>query len=82
MIEFTEIKLLFAKALNIDSVGIKLLTAKSEIDEWDSLGQISIVTTIESHFGIELSDSEIFSFSTPKELCSILETHGIEIKEE
>jgi len=82
MIEFAEIKLLLAKALNIDPDGIKLLTAKSEIDEWDSLGQISIVTTIESYFGVKFEDSEIFSFSNPKELCYILETHGIKIKEE
>jgi acyl carrier protein len=80
MINFSEIQQLIARALNLNPEEITKTSKKSEILNWDSLGQISIVTTIESRFKIEMTDTEVFSFSTPMELCEILEKYGIFIE--
>ena len=80
MINFSEIQQLIARALNLDPEEITRTSKKSEILNWDSLGQISIVTTIESRFKIEMTDTEVFSFSTTIELCEILEKYGIFIE--
>jgi acyl carrier protein len=80
MNNFSEIQQLIAKALNLDPEEITKTSKKSEIPNWDSLGQISIVTTIERRFKIEMADTEVFSFSTPIELCEILEKYGIIIE--
>ena len=80
MNNFSEIQQLIARALNLDPEEITKTSKKSEIPNWDSLGQISIVTTIESRFKIEMADTEVFSFSSPIELCEILEKYGIFIE--
>jgi acyl carrier protein len=80
MTSFSEIQELIARALILDREEITRTSKKSEIPNWDSLGQISIVTTIESRFKIEMADTEVFSFSSPEELCAILEKYGIVIE--
>ena len=47
------------------------------VPEWDSLSHISLLLSIEDHYGIRFSLEEIGELSNVKSIVSALESHGI-----
>lgn len=45
---------IIAEALEIDKKRLNLNTAKSDIEEWDSLGHLIILSMVESEFKIKI----------------------------
>lgn len=45
---------IIAEALEIDKKRLNLNTIKSDIDEWDSLGHLIILSMVESEFKIKI----------------------------
>ena len=46
--------------------------------KWDSLRQLSLMTELESRYGIELSDAEMGEATSVAKIRSVLMAHGIE----
>jgi acyl carrier protein len=63
---------LVAQALNIGREFLSLESTSSDIDEWDSFGQIAIIVEIENYFEIILTKNEMFSFKSIFELVEIV----------
>lgn len=45
----------------------------TDVEEWDSLAHISLMFTLESHFGIEFSDAEMGGLADVDELVAVIE---------
>lgn len=63
-----ELHPIFADILENDSVKLTRTTTANEVDGWDSLSHIDIIVSVEKHFKIRFTSSEIASFKNVGEL--------------
>jgi acyl carrier protein len=47
-------------------------TKASDIEEWDSLNHIRVVTALEKHFKIRFEINELLTFNTIGDLCKYI----------
>lgn len=71
-----EIRNLFANVFHYDGE-IGLATSRREIPKWDSLQHMALVAAIEQQFGISLSMDEMIEIRSVKDICNILDRHGV-----
>ena len=56
---------------------IDLTTSRREVPKWDSLQHVALVAAIEERFGIVLSMDEMIEIKSIKDICNVLERHGV-----
>ena len=52
-------------------------TTREEIDAWDSLGVLTLMAGLNEDFGIEMTDSELQSLKSVKDILILLENRGL-----
>ena len=70
---------IFKNALNIDGDKLNENLKYNEIDEWDSIGHMTLVAALEEEFKITLETDDIVDFSSFKKGKEILKKYKIEI---
>jgi len=77
----TEKKLeeIVAKALLVDKANINDKMSRKDMEEWDSMAHLMLVSEIESAFGIVMSDDDIMEIETLSDLKKILKKLGVAI---
>ncbi|MGA2248302.1 MAG: hypothetical protein ABSH48_25235 [Verrucomicrobiota bacterium] len=58
---------------------LQLTDSKATIPTWDSLAQMTIVTTIEEIVGVELSTAEVLSLKSVLKVIEVCHAHGVEL---
>tara|TARA_B100001248_G_C27378530_1_gene455646 strand:- start:538 stop:783 length:246 start_codon:yes stop_codon:yes gene_type:complete len=78
---FTEnsYKEIFKTSLNIKDEQVTDKLKYNEIEEWDSIGHMTLVSAIEDKFNISLETDDIIDFSSYKEGIKILKKYKIEL---
>ena len=71
-----EIKGLFANVFKYDGE-ITPATSRRDVPKWDSLQHVALVAAIEDQFGIVLSMDEMVEIRSVKDICNILDRHGV-----
>jgi len=61
---------ILAKVLNTDSVELNTTTTAQDIEGWDSITNVTLISEIEKHFNIKFKLREILKFKNVGELCS------------
>lgn len=72
---------MFATSLNIAENKINDNLKYNEIEEWDSIGHMSLMSAIEDGFKISLETDDIIDFSSFKKGMEILEKYKIKFDE-
>ncbi len=72
-------KEIFKTSLNIKDDQIIDELKYNDIEEWDSIGHMSLVSAIEDKFKISLETDDIIDFSSYKEGIKILKKYKIEL---
>jgi acyl carrier protein len=72
---------MFAASFNIAENKINENLKYNEIEEWDSIGHMSLMSTIEDGFKISLETDDIIDFSSFKKGMEILEKYKIKFDE-
>ena len=72
---------LFATSLNISEDKVSENLKYNEIEEWDSIGHMSLMSAIEDEFKISLETDDIIDFSSFKKGKEILEKYKINFDE-
>lgn len=67
----------FVEGLELDINTVENASMES-VDNWDSIGQMSIVALVEDAFGIELDPNELMEFTSYTAGLEILKKHGVE----
>lgn len=70
-----EITKIFIKILEDDSIVLNEHTTTNDIDAWDSLNHIQIITAIEKYYKIRFELNDLLNFKNVGDLC-----HGIQQK--
>ena len=68
----------FLECLEIPLEEVEKATMESVV-KWDSIGQMTLVATIEDAFNIELEPDEVMSFVSYAAGIDVLKNHNIEI---
>ena len=78
---FTEnsYKEIFKSSLNIQDEQVTDQLKYNDIEEWDSIGHMSLVSAIEDKFKISLETDDIIDFSSYKEGIKLLKKYNIEL---
>lgn len=51
-------------------------TIRGDIQSWDSLGILTLMSALDTDFGIELSDDEVVSMKSVNDILEILRRNG------
>lgn len=63
-----------ADLFRVDTVSAE--TRRSDIEAWDSLGALMLLASLDSDFGIVLTDEEVQALGTVGDILQILTRHG------
>ena len=66
-------------ALNIESDKLSEKLKYNEIEEWDSIGHMTLIAALEEEYKINLETDDIIEFSSFKKGMSILKKYNVEI---
>lgn len=70
---FEKVVELCKDAFDNDEIEILEETSQEDIDEWDSLTNIQLISDIEKEFGLKFTMEEIKGFATVGELVDLIE---------
>ncbi len=70
---------IFTKSLSIDSKKFNENLKYNEIQEWDSIGHMSLMSALEEDFGITMETDDIVDFSSYKKGIEILKKYKIDL---
>jgi len=51
-------------------------TKKDDIPGWDSLGTLTLIAALDSEFGIQLAEKELYSMSVVEDILAVLRRNG------
>ena len=72
-------KEIFKKSLNISDDKLSDGLKYNEIEEWDSIGHMSLMSALEEEFDISLETDDIVDFSSFKKGIEILKKYKVNI---
>lgn len=64
---------IFEDVLEVDAITLSRETIAADIEEWDSLAQISLIVAIEKEFNISLSLAEIQQLQNVGDMFDIIQ---------
>jgi acyl carrier protein len=67
----------FEKAFGFDPQRFSLQLAPEEVPNWDSIGHMNLVATLEQEFNLQFEVDEIMEMSSPQKILDILKTRGV-----
>ena len=70
---------IFKTALNISDDKLSENLKYNEIEEWDSIGHMTLIAALEEEFKISIETDDIIEFSSFKKGMSILKKYNVEI---
>lgn len=72
-------KIVYAKLVDIfreifddESICIRATTSQQDIEEWDSLGQINLISAIEKEFGIRFKLEQIMNIENVSQIVDVI----------
>ena len=70
---------IFKTALNISDDKLSENLKYNEIEEWDSIGHMTLIAALEEEYKISLETDDIIEFSSFKKGMDILKKYNVEI---
>ena len=68
---------IFIQSLSIDEKKFNEKIKYNEIPEWDSIGHMTLMSSLEENFSISMDTDDIVDFSSFKKGIEILEKYGV-----
>lgn len=71
------LKEIFAKVFLIDEDEINDKLSRKDVEEWDSMGHLMLISEIESAFGVFIGDEDITKIRTIADIKKVLRKLGV-----
>jgi acyl carrier protein len=68
---------LIAEALEVPPGSLSLQTEVAAVDEWGSLGWLTLMSILDERHGVSLSTSDIDSIAKVSDLAALLRSRGV-----
>ena len=69
-----------AEAFSTSPARISLDSVQSELDGWDSMGSINLISLIQDEFNLNLSMDELDGLESVRDILGLLEKKGKELE--
>ena len=66
---------LFREIFKNPALQLSEATTAADVDGWDSLTHMEVISSVESHFGIKLKLTEVMRLKNIGDLCRIVQKH-------
>jgi len=76
-IKMNDLYKVVSEVFEIDIKGIKDEYGPDDIEKWDSIGQLSLISSLESHYRTTFEIEEIFEIFTVADIKVLLANRGI-----
>jgi acyl carrier protein len=70
---FEKINDVLCEVFEVDPSQITLQTSKSDLDEWDSMRQLELITALEKKFSIKFTMDEMISIDSVAKIVEAIE---------
>ena len=71
-----DLQTIFRELFLDDNLNISEQTSPADIDEWDSMAQVSLLTAVESKFGVHFTAEDMGHISDVATLLAVLKARG------
>jgi len=68
----TELQAVFTNVFGAAANNINRETSANDVDGWDSVARVMLITSIEKAFGVKFSSREVVGFKTVGDIVDIL----------
>lgn len=75
--KYQEVVDIIASVLEVPSTEIAEDSAVGTVENWDSIHQLMIISTLESELGIQFSEDELFELTDVKSIVAAVEKHSL-----
>jgi len=69
----TKVQTVFKSAFDVDPQTITIDTTPSEIPAWDSMGHVTLATSLERSFGHNFDVDDLMAMENVKEICRVVQ---------
>ena len=70
----TRVQTAFKSAFDIDPRTISLNTTPDEVTAWDSMGHVTLASSLEKEFGLTFDIDDLMAMENVKEICRIVQS--------
>ena len=74
------LKTILARVLEVDENGVNDEMSPDDVDTWDSLHGLMLVSEIESQFKVQFTMNEVTGMKCVKDIKDSLKRHGVELE--
>jgi acyl carrier protein len=71
---FEKVKSAFVEAFAVDPSTFTVEMLPEDVQGWDSLGHLRLVTALQEHFGVEFEVNEVMDMDSVKKIVAICES--------
>ena len=69
-----KVQIAFQSAFDIDPSSINMSTTPDNISAWDSMGHVTLASSLEKEFGLTFDVDDLMEMENVKEICRIVES--------
>jgi acyl carrier protein len=67
-----KVQIAFQSAFDIDPASINMNTTPDNITAWDSMGHVTLASSLEKEFGLTFDVDDLMEMENVKEICRIV----------
>ena len=71
------VEAIIAKVFNLDPADVTGGASQDTIPEWDSMGHLSLVTSLEDHFKVSIAISDAMKMTSVANIKNVLKDYGV-----
>ena len=70
----SKVQTAFKSAFDVDPAAISMSTSPEEVAAWDSMGHVTLASSLEKEFGLTFDVDDLMEMENVKEICRIVES--------
>jgi len=69
-----KVRIAFKSAFDIDPQTITIETVPSDVSSWDSMGHVTLASSLEQAFGLTFDVDDLMAMENVKEICRVVQS--------
>ena len=69
-----KVRTAFKSAFDVEPATISLATVPTDVSAWDSMGHVTLASSLEQEFGLTFDVDDLMAMENVKEICRIVQS--------
>jgi acyl carrier protein len=74
-----KVRTAFKSAFDVDPKTITLSTSPDDVPAWDSMGHVTLASSLEQEFGLTFDVDDLMAMENVKEICRIVQSKAAKV---